>query len=230
MQRSTELSSSALSQTSRRAARQARVQKQGRELVEQGVIITILAILLALTLVPIVLMLVFSLKDNGQIYGRFWSLPNPVRWQNYIDGYLVMWRYIVNTLVSSISSVVAVVLLSSLSGYVFARHRFPAKETIYLVILALLMIPGVLTLIPAFILVKELGLLNTAWVLILPWTAGARSLASYSAAASFRPCRRSFLTPGASMARPNLRSIGGSPCSLLADPRHAGNHAPDQHL
>ncbi|MEZ4673183.1 MAG: hypothetical protein R2932_02930 [Caldilineaceae bacterium] len=110
MQRSTELSSSALSQTSRRAARQARVQKQGRELVEQGVIITILAILLALTLVPIVLMLVFSLKDNGQIYGRFWSLPNPVRWQNYIDGYLVMWRYIVNTLVSSISSVVAVVL------------------------------------------------------------------------------------------------------------------------
>ncbi len=156
------------------AARAARRRKQSRELIEQSLIIGALLVLLVLTLVPIVLMLVFSLKDNGQIYGRFWSLPNPVRWHNYYDGFIVMWRYIVNTLISSLSSVAAVVILSSLSGYVFARHRFPFKESIYLIILALLMIPGVLTLIPAFILVKELGLLNTPWVLILPWTAGGQ--------------------------------------------------------
>jgi ABC-type glycerol-3-phosphate transport system permease component len=163
-----------VARTVTQAARQARTRKRTRELIEQGLIIGVLLILLILTLVPIVLMIVFSLKDNGQIYGRFWALPNPVRWHNYIDGYLVMWRYIVNTLVSSITSVVAVVLLSSLSGYVFARHRFPFKEPIYLIILSLLMIPGVLTLIPAFILVKQLGLLNTPWVLILPWTAGGQ--------------------------------------------------------
>jgi multiple sugar transport system permease protein len=164
----------AVARTVTQAARQARTRKRTRELIEQGLIIGVLLLLLFLTLVPIVLMIVFSLKDNGQIYGRFWALPNPVRWHNYIDGYLVMWRYIVNTLVSSITSVVAVVLLSSLSGYVFARHRFPFKEPIYLIILSLLMIPGVLTLIPAFILVKQLGLLNTPWVLILPWTAGGQ--------------------------------------------------------
>ncbi|MEZ4861055.1 MAG: carbohydrate ABC transporter permease [Caldilineaceae bacterium] len=156
------------------AAQQAKVRKLYREATEQSLIIGALLLLLALTLVPITLMIIFSLKDNGQIYGRFWALPHPVRWQNYVDGFSVMWRYIVNTLASSLSSVVAVVLLASLSGYVFARHRFPFKEPIYLIILALLMIPGVLTLIPAFILVKELGLLDTAWVLILPWTAGGQ--------------------------------------------------------
>lgn len=166
--------SATISRDSASAARQAKTRKFYREATEQSIIVAILLVLLVLTLVPILLMVVFSLKDNGQIYGRFWALPNPVRWYNYVDGFTVMWRYIVNTLLSSLSSVVAVVLLASLSGYVFARHRFPFKEAIYLIILALLMIPGVLTLIPAFILVKQLGLLNTAWVLILPWTAGGQ--------------------------------------------------------
>ena len=70
--------------------------------------------------------------------------------------------------------VIDVVFLSSLSGYVFARHRFPGKEIIYVAILSLLMIPGVLTLIPAFVLVRQLGLLDTPWALILPWTAGGQ--------------------------------------------------------
>jgi len=140
----------------------------------QSAIILTLLFLLALTLVPIVIMVVFSLKDNGQIYGRFWSLPDPVRWQNYIDGVAVMWRYIANTLYASLFSTVVVVILASLSGYVFARHHFPFKETIYLLILALLMIPGVLTLIPCFVLVRQLGLVDTSWVLILPWSAGGQ--------------------------------------------------------
>jgi ABC-type glycerol-3-phosphate transport system permease component len=119
-------------------------------------------------------MVFLSLKDNGQIYGRFWSLPDPVRWENYREGWVAMRRYIFNTLWYSLASVALVVFLSSLSGYVFARHRFPGKEVIYVVILALLMVPGVLTLIPAFVLVGELGLLNTPWALILPWTAGGQ--------------------------------------------------------
>jgi ABC-type glycerol-3-phosphate transport system permease component len=127
-----------------------------------------------LTMIPIILMAVMSLKDNGQIYGRFWSFPNPVRWMNYQQGIGTMSNYIKNTLVYSAISVVAVVVLSSLTGYAFARHRFPFKEPLYLAVLALLMIPGVLTLIPSFVLVKELGLLNTPWALILPWTSGGQ--------------------------------------------------------
>lgn len=144
------------------------------QIVGQIAIVALLLFLLLLTLVPIAVMIIFSLKDNGQIYGRFWALPNPVRWQNYADGVTVMWRYIVNTLFASLVSTGAVIMLASLTGYVFARHRFPFKETIYLMILALLMIPGVLTLIPAFVLVRELGIVDTRWALILPWTAGGQ--------------------------------------------------------
>ncbi len=152
----------------------ARAGAHRRETIGQVIIVALLLFLLFLTLVPIALMITFSLKDNGQIYGRFWSLPDPVRWRNYVEGMTVMWRYIVNTLVSSLTSVAAVVMLASLSGYVFARHRFPFKESIYLIILALLMIPGVLTLIPAFVLVRQLGLVDTRWALILPWTSGGQ--------------------------------------------------------
>lgn len=145
-----------------------------REAFSQFLILLSLIVLLALTLVPIILMLFFSLKDNGQIYGRFWGLPNPVRWENYSQGFQAMVGYITNTLTYSSVSVVGVVFLSSLSGYVFARMRFPFKDAIYLLILALLMIPGVLTLIPSFVWVRQLGLTNTPWALILPWTSGGQ--------------------------------------------------------
>ncbi len=147
---------------------------KGRQVLHQGTIITILLVLLGLTFIPILLMIFLSLKDNGQIYGRFWAPPNPVRWQNYPSGFGAMIGYIKNSLIYSLISVFGVGFLASLSGYVFARHRFPFKETIYLGILALLMIPGILTLIPAFVLVKQLGLVNTPWALILPWTAGGQ--------------------------------------------------------
>jgi multiple sugar transport system permease protein len=145
-----------------------------REAFYQFLILLSLLVLLFLTLVPIILMVFLSLKDNGQIYGRFWGLPHPVRLENYPSGYQAMVGYITNSLTYSSLSVMGVVFLASLSGYVFARHRFPFKEIIYLAILALLMIPGVLTLIPSFVLVQQLGLLNTPWALILPWTAGGQ--------------------------------------------------------
>ena len=154
------------------AAPAARLKK--RQQYDQFVIVGILIALLLMTLVPIVLMVVRSLKDNGQIYGRFWSPPNPIRWMNYETGVSVMASYIRNTLGYSAISVVAVVVFSSLTGYSFARHQFPFKEQLYLAVLALLMVPGVLTLIPSFVLVKELGILNTPWALILPWTSGGQ--------------------------------------------------------
>jgi ABC-type glycerol-3-phosphate transport system permease component len=140
----------------------------------QGALIVILILVMALSFATIALMIFLSLKDNGQIYGRFWQLPNPVIGENYSEGWRRMDRYVLNSLVYSLASVVGVVFLSSLSGYVFARHHFPGKELIYVAILALLMVPGVLTLIPAYVLVRDLGLTNTPWVLILPWTAGGQ--------------------------------------------------------
>jgi ABC-type glycerol-3-phosphate transport system permease component len=68
-------------------------------------------------------------------------------------------------------------IFASLSGYVFARHRFPGKEFLYTLILALLMIPPILTLIPAYVLIYNMSIQNTYWALILPWISGGQVFA-----------------------------------------------------
>ncbi len=143
----------------------------------QFLLYAVLLILLIVTFIPIIYLVALSLKDNGQIYGRFWSMPEPYRWENFALGSLAIWRAVLNSILTSGSSTAATVVLASLSGYVFARHRFPGKELIYTGILALLMIPPILTLIPAYVLILNMGLENTYWALILPWTSGGQVFA-----------------------------------------------------
>jgi ABC-type glycerol-3-phosphate transport system permease component len=138
---------------------------------------TALIILLVLTYVPIIYLAILSLKDNGQIYGRFWGLPNPVRWANYAMGVRAIWRPMLNSILTTTTAMMGTLIFASLSGYVFARHRFPGKEIIYTAILALLMIPPILTLIPAYVLIYNFRLQNTYWALILPWTSGGQVFA-----------------------------------------------------
>ena len=143
-----------------------------------------LIFLLTLSLVPFGMMLVMSLKSNAQIFAHFWEPPGPARWDFYGQAYRALNGYILNTLVVALLTIVGVLVLSSLAGYTFARHRFPGREGLYYLILALMMVPGILTLIPTFALVKAIqfpaihlggwtfgpfALLNTRWALILPY-------------------------------------------------------------
>jgi ABC-type glycerol-3-phosphate transport system permease component len=125
-----------------------------------------------LTLYPAVTMLVFSFKSSQQWLFSRWTLTFPLRLQNYSIAWDGMWRYIVNTIFVSTVGVAGMLILSSLSAFVFARMRFPGKEQIYFAILMLLMIPGVLSLVPQYILYQQLGLLNTYGALILPIITG----------------------------------------------------------
>ena len=140
----------------------------------QIIIVLILLALLILTFIPIVYLTVLSLKDNGQIYGRFWSLPNPYRFENFILGWQVISHAILNSTIASGVSTLGNVVFASLAGFVFARHNFPLKEYIYITILALLMVPEILMLIPEFVLINSMGLENTLWALIFPWMAGGQ--------------------------------------------------------
>jgi len=140
----------------------------------QALLVVSIAIFLLLTFVPILMMLVMSFKDNAQIYAFFWQLPNPWRIENYRTAWNAISGYLLNSIYTSLLSVVGVVILSSLSGFTFARHRFPGKEILYLALLSLLMIPGILTLIPRYVLIFQMGLINTHLGLILPWTAGGQ--------------------------------------------------------
>ncbi len=139
----------------------------------------ILGIMVALTYAPILVVLSVSVKDSAQFYNSFWGISLPFHWENFSNAAAVLAPYMLNSIIVSGSSVLGVVVLSCFAAYAFARFRFVGREVLYYMVLALMMIPSVLTLVPQFVLVKDLGLLETRWALILPYIAAGQVLAIF---------------------------------------------------
>lgn len=142
----------------------------------EALTLAVLGVLLALSLAPFVMLLLLSLKSNADLFTNFWGLPSPPHWDYYAKAWTALWPFLRNTFQLILVVVPAVVWLASLAGYALSRLRFPGREAVSAAILALLMVPGILTLIPTYGLVKQLGLLNTPWALILPYLAGGQVL------------------------------------------------------
>lgn len=121
-----------------------------RRTFSQAAVLFSVAVLIIVTLIPFYVTLLISQKSNSEVYTEFWSIPTQLRPEFYIDAFQWLVSYIVNSLLVSVGAAAGVVLLASLSGYAFARLSFYGKDVIYLLLLALLMIPGILTLIPLF--------------------------------------------------------------------------------
>ncbi len=136
----------------------------------------ILTAVVALSLLPLAAMLLISLKSNAELFTNFWGLPTQPRWDHYPKAWTALGPYLVNTFTLIGIVVPGVVWLSSMAGYALSRLRFPGRQWVASAILALLMVPGILTLIPTYGLVKQLGLIDTPWALILPYLAGGQVL------------------------------------------------------
>jgi ABC-type glycerol-3-phosphate transport system permease component len=139
----------------------------------------ILIFIIVFTFYPFLFMIITSFKSIFQFYHVFWRPTWPLHWQNYAEVIPVILPYILNSIIVTAVSVTAIVFLGGLSGFIFARFSFPGKNVLFYAIIILMMIPWILTLIPAFMVVKKLNLLNTYWVMILPYIAGGQVLAIY---------------------------------------------------
>ncbi|WP_256761056.1 carbohydrate ABC transporter permease [Cohnella sp. WQ 127256] len=148
-------------------------------MLNQVIIVIVLSMLVLLTLVPIIFMVVSSLKNNSQILSSFWALPSPALWENYSNGFEKIWRYMFNTVLYAVSASVFVMALSAVAGYIFAKKSFPGKEILFLLMLAMMMIPSVLTLIPAYVLYENLGLTNTPWAILIASAAGGQVFGTF---------------------------------------------------
>lgn len=143
----------------------------------QATVISIgLGLILFVTFVPVLLMLFMSVRSRGQILTSFWSLPNPVLWTNYIRGWQGIEPFIVNSILYCTAAIIPIVLFTSLTGFAIGTMRIPGKEVLFYAILALMMIPGILTLFPRMSLIYQFNLVNTPWALVLPWAAGGQVL------------------------------------------------------
>lgn len=132
-----------------------------------------------LAFIPIFTMIFLSLKSNAQIYGDFFSLPNPIQWSNYNKAIDQLIPNMINTLIVVALAMLITVVLSVIGGYVFSQLKFPGKNVLFIIILALMMVPGILTLTPLYTLVQDYGLYNTWWALILPWVSGGQVFGIY---------------------------------------------------
>jgi len=130
-----------------------------------------------IALMPFLWMISTSMKLHGHEfdYPPQW-IPHPVQWVNYSDGLTILpfALYFRNTLVITIASTIGAVLSASLVAFGFARLRFPERDALFAVLLATMMLPSVVTLIPTFVLFKALGWVNTFLPLVIPhFTGGA---------------------------------------------------------
>lgn len=126
-----------------------------------------------LMFIPFLTALFNSLKTVAQ-YNKYPPelFPDPIKWSNYPE----VWElahfntYTLNSLTVSLLSILGAILSSSMVAYAFARLRFPFRDTLFLIVLGTMMIPGVVTIIPQFIIFKNLGMLDTLMPLwVLEW-------------------------------------------------------------
>lgn len=141
--------------------------------------VLVLVILFGLSLLPLVMAFFISFKTIPQ-FSRVPFLPTfPLHWRNYLSAWEIVRLFLFNSVFTSGLTVIGVLVLGSLSAYSFAILRYPGREVLFYLVLALMMIPATLTLIPSFVLVKNLALLNTRWSLILPWVASGQVFAIF---------------------------------------------------
>ncbi|GAB2701446.1 carbohydrate ABC transporter permease [Paenibacillus thermoaerophilus] len=140
-----------------------------------GVIYAITTLLAAVILVPFFWMLSTALQAKGDIFA--WPpkwIPDPPVWRNFADAWTAMPfnRYLFNTLFIVVLGLVAEMVSATIVAYGFARFRFPGSDIIFIVLLATMMLPFHVTLIPTFLIWQKLGLVGQFDPLVLrAWTA-----------------------------------------------------------
>jgi ABC-type glycerol-3-phosphate transport system permease component len=146
--------------------------RRRREAVRQAISHVVLLAGAVLFSLPFVWLVVTSVKPDSQIFSSPLALPSPVRWDNYPRslqflekalpvGTLYGLRFVGNTLYVTALSLAAVLFSSSLVAYSFARLRWPGRDLLFTVLLATMMLPAAVTMIPTFLIFRQLGWVDT---------------------------------------------------------------------
>jgi multiple sugar transport system permease protein len=128
-------------------------------------------------LFPFAWMLTSSLKASQQLYKwpPVW-IPNPIKWENYPAAWrqLPFAQFYKNTIIVTAANIIGTVVSCSLIAFGFARMRFRGRDALFMLVLATMMLPGQVTMIPLYIMFSKVGWIDTFKPLILPsWLGSA---------------------------------------------------------
>ena len=138
-----------------------------------GLLYVVLVLGAALFMLPLYVMVAMSLKTPEEISNSsMWAWPHAPTLENYrtllLDPDLAFFRKFLNTLFLSTVPTLASVLTGAMVAYPFARLRFAGRDRLFLVLLATMMLPGVVTMIPGYVMYAKLGWINTYKPFVIP--------------------------------------------------------------
>jgi ABC-type glycerol-3-phosphate transport system permease component len=149
-------------------------QQRQRNLV---VLYSLVAVISIVTMAPFFFMLSGSFMERGELFSlEPHFLPKRPSWDNYrslleTTSFLTWMR---NSLTIAVAQTLGVMFFSSLAGFVFAKRRFPGRDTLFFLALVTTLLPGgQLTIIPFYLMMAKIGWINTFWPVVLPFLAPA---------------------------------------------------------
>ena len=144
----------------------------------KGVGLVTLLLGVAVFLLPFYVMLAMALKDQSEVATTsMWSWPVHPTLANFVEVLtnpnVSFALFLKNTTFIAVTSTIGVVISSSMAAYGFARVEFAGRDRLFLVLLATMMLPGIVTMIPTYVLYKYLHWVDTFYPLIVPaWFGG----------------------------------------------------------
>lgn len=120
---------------------------------------------------PFIWMITTAFKGQSEVFStKLVILPTEWKFDNFVDAITTIpfGRFYLNTIIITVARVVGQLIIASMAGYGFARLRFPGRDVLFWAIMAAMMVPFQVTLVPDYILLRTLGWLDTYTGLIIP--------------------------------------------------------------
>jgi len=132
----------------------------------------VLSLGVLIIIVPIVMIIFGALKTRGEFMTRPYTLPIPLNWENYakVLRMPIFWSMLRNSLLIMLVATIGVVLISSLTAFVFSRMKFRGQNLLFNFFTLGLMFPITIAILPVYLIVRQIGLTNNLWGVILVQT------------------------------------------------------------
>ena len=139
----------------------------------------VLVVLIGISLYPFAFMLVTSVKSIDQFYHSYFEITTPFHFMNYLEAWNQISQYMFNSIFVTAVSVLFVLVFASLAGFVFARYSFAGSELLFMLVLLVMMVPNILSMLPVFVTLRNMGLLDTHLALIIVYVSQGQVLGVY---------------------------------------------------
>jgi ABC-type glycerol-3-phosphate transport system permease component len=148
-------------------------------------------VIVAAVFYPTVWMVLSAFKSNREIFRDPFGLPDEWRWSNFAEAWneAGLGGLYLNSLIVTAVAVTLSVVCATAAAFAFTRTEFPGRRWLYRLLLIGLLLPPPVVAIPLFGILRDLGLLNTLWALILPGAAWSLSLTVFVMVGYFRSVR-----------------------------------------